>query len=141
MITHLVPLALLATTLLAGTNASAEGLTLTIENVRSDRGSIIVLVFDDSRDFDRLDYMRAVDYADVPARPGQVDVSFPRLADGPYAVFLFHDENGDQDLNYSGERLLEGAGATGAPNPDDLPSFEEASVFPGNATVILHYQE
>ncbi|MEM1164293.1 MAG: DUF2141 domain-containing protein [Pseudomonadota bacterium] len=141
MINSLGTTAVLAATLLAGTPASAGGLTLTIENVRSDRGSIIVLVFDNARDFNRLNYLRAIDYADVPARLGQVEVAFPSLANGPYAVFLFHDENGDQDLNYRGERLLEGAGATGAPNPDDLPSFEEASVLPGSATVILHYDQ
>lgn len=141
MITRLVPSALLALTLSGGTSAWAEGLHLAIENVRSDRGSIIVLVFDNARDFNRLDYLNAVDYADVPARPGRLDVSFPRLASGPYAVFLFHDENGDQDLNYRSETLLEGAGATGAPNPDDVPGFEEAAVLPGTATVILHYDQ
>lgn len=122
-------------------NASAQGLTLTVENVRNDRGTVIFLAFDKERHFNTLNYMRAVDYADVPARTGRMTVNLPRLTEGPYAIFLFHDENGDKDLNYEGETLLEGAGATGAPNPDDIPTFSEASVFPGNATVIMHYSD
>ncbi|MGB0661887.1 MAG: DUF2141 domain-containing protein [Mangrovicoccus sp.] len=121
--------------------ASAQGVILTVENVRSDRGTVIVLAFDKERHFNTLNYMRAVDYADVPARTGRMTVRLPRLTEGPYAIFLFHDENGDQDLNFQGETLLEGAGATGAPNPDDMPSFKEASVFPGDVTVIMHYSD
>lgn len=138
---HLLRSALLAAALFAGTNARAEGVTLTIENVRSAQGTIIVLVFDDASAFDRLDDRYAVDYADIPAQPGQVEVTFPSLSAGPYALFLFHDENRDQDLNYVGNRLLEGVGASGAPNPEDIPSFAEAAVFPGSATVILHYDQ
>ena len=139
MMRHPIPTALLACSLLAGTAAHAEGLDLTVENVRSERGSVIVLVFDNARDFDRLDYLRVVDYADVPARPGDMEIVFPGLTRGPYAVFLFHDENADQDLNHIDGYPLEGIGATGAPNPDDMPSFEDAAVFPGRATVVLHY--
>ncbi|MEO1679554.1 MAG: DUF2141 domain-containing protein [Pseudomonadota bacterium] len=137
------PLSLLAlaVALLAGSAASSEGLTLTIENVRSDRGTVIVLVFDNARDFNRLDYLRAIGYADVPARRGDVEVSFPYLTKGPYAVFLFHDENGDQDLSFQGDRLLEGVGASGAPGPDDMPDFEEAAIRPGRATIPVHYSE
>lgn len=139
---HLIAAGLTVSTALATAGqAHAEGLTITAENVRNNRGTIIVLVFDEARAFDRLNYLRAADYAEVPARAGDVEVSFPGLRSGPYAVFLFHDENGDQDVNYRNGRLLEGIGATGAPNPDDDPSFAEAAVTPGRASVILHYDK
>lgn len=131
---------LTCTVFLAG-QTYANGLTLTVENVRNDRGSIIVLVFDDARAFDRLDYLNVADYAEVRARTGRLQVSFPNLTEGPYAVFLFHDENQDQDVNSRNDRLLEGIGATGAPNRDDYPSFDEAAVPAGPATVILHYDQ
>ena len=57
----------------------------------------------------------------------------------PYAIFVFHDESGDIDLNISGTRLLEGVGASGGPNRDDDPDFAKAPVGPGY--VRLHYYE
>ncbi|MEM8555165.1 MAG: DUF2141 domain-containing protein [Pseudomonadota bacterium] len=139
--TQLAKGALITLATLLPSIAPAEGLKLTVENVRNDVGSIVVLVFDKARAFNNLAYRRAVDYADIPARPGKVTHRFPELTAGPYAVFLFHDENGDWDLNYDTERLLEGVGATGAPNPEDMPDFDAASVWPGEVTVKMHYYE
>ncbi len=137
MIRPLAAAALLALAL--PTAAQAQGLDLTVEGVRNDRGAILVLVFDRADAYDQLDYLSAVDYAEIPARAGTVSHRFAGLTAGPYAVFLFHDENGDQDLNYTATAFLEGFGASGAPNPADEPSFAEAAVPPGPVTVKLHY--
>ncbi len=137
MIRTLITAGLLAVTFPLA--AQAQGLDLTVEGVRNDQGAILVLVFDQAEAFDQLDYLNAVDYAEIPARAGTVSHRFPNLTTGPYAVFLFHDENSDQDLNYSATSLLEGVGATGAPGSEDDPSFEEAAVPPGPVTVTLHY--
>jgi len=125
----------------AATPALSQGLTLTVDGVRNDNGAVLVLIFDQEAAFERLQYRKAVAFAEVPARAGQVVHTFPDLNTGPYAIFLFHDENGDEDLNYSGDYLLEGVGASGAPNPEDNPSFAQASVIPGNITVCIHYEE
>lgn len=121
--------------------AMGQGLNLTVENVRNDTGAIVVLVFDNATAFESLDHEGAVDFAEIPAAPGRVRHDFPNLTGGPYAVILFHDENGDWDVNYTDERWLEGVGATGAPNPEDLPDFRQASVWPGPVTVVLHYDQ
>lgn len=126
---------------LAAETSHAEGLDLTVENVRNDTGGVVVLVFEDAAAFDSFDYRQAIAYAEIPARPGKVSHSFPSLTKGPYAIFLFHDENGDWDVNYDATRLLEGVGSTGAPNPEDMPDFGAASVWPGNISVRLHYFE
>jgi len=126
---------------LGAASAQAEGLTLTIEDVRNNAGTVVVLVFDDASAFDQWDYTRAVDYADIPAQAGAISHSFPNLTAEPYAIFLFHDENGDWDVTYRGDRLLEGVGASGAPNAEDMPDFAAASVGPGAVTVRLHYDE
>ena len=136
---NLIAAVLAAGTLVAAAQAGAQGLTVNVESLSNNRGNVIVLVFDDARAFDRLNYFRAADYAEVPARRGALQVRFPGLTSGPYAVFLFHDEDGDQDVGYRNGRLQEGIGATGAPNPDDAPSIAEAAVLPGNARVIVHY--
>lgn len=119
----------------------ADGIALTVEGLRNDRGTVLVAVFDRARAFDRLQFEQAVDVAEIPARRGQVLHQFAGLNAGPYAIFLFHDENGDEDLNHRGNHLLEGVGATGAPNPEDDPDFAQASVSPGPVTVRIHYDQ
>lgn len=121
--------------------AQAQGITLTVEGVRNDRGYVLIAVFDKAHAFDQLRFAKAVDFAEVPARKGEVVALFPRLTAGPYAIFLFHDENGDEDLNYTSTAWLEGIGATGAPNPEDEPSFEDAAVLSGPVRVKLHYDQ
>ncbi len=123
------------------TPAFAGGLNLTVDGVRNANGSVIVLVFDDKRAFERLKWRKAVHYADIPARVGNVSRSFPELTAGPYAIIAFHDENGDEDLNYNSERFLEGIGASGATEETPEPTFAEASVLPGDVTVRIYYDE
>lgn len=119
----------------------AQGVTLTVEGLRNDRGNVLIAVFDQARAFDRLKFASAVDFAEVPARKGQVTHHFPALTSGPYAIFLFHDENGNQDIDYKADTLLEGIGASGAPNPEDEPSFAQAAFPPGPVRVRVHYDQ
>ena len=129
-----------AATMIA-TPAFAGGLNLTIDGVRNTNGSIIVLVFDKKRAFEQLKWRNAVQYADLPARVGSLSHTFPDLTAGPYAIFVFHDENGDQDPDYDDERFLEGVGASGATTRTPEPTFAEASVMPGDVTVRIFYGE
>ena len=132
--------AVAAATMIA-TPAMAGGLNLTVDGVRNSNGSVIVLVFDKERAFERLNWRKAVQYADIPARVGGVSRSFPDLTDGPYAIFVFHDENGDQEVNYNDERFLEGVGASGAGESTHEPTFAQAAVMPGDVTVHMYYDE
>lgn len=141
MIRFITRLALLFTITTAAAPALSQGLDLTVEGVRNGNGAVLILVFDNKPAFERLRIRKAVAFATVPARPGKVKHRFPDLDTGPYAIFLFHDENGDEVLNHKGNHLLEGVGATGAPNPKDDPSFAQASVSPGSVTVRIHYEE
>ena len=125
----------------AAAPAAAQGLNLTVDGIRNAKGSVLVLVFDDARAFEQLDWMNAVQFADIPARSGRVSHRFADMTGGPYAVFVLHDENGDQDLNYSGERLLEGIGATGVTTSTPYPNFAQAAVWPGNVSVRLYYDQ
>ncbi len=121
------------------TPAASDGLNVIVEGIRNAKGNIVILVFDDARAFDGLDVQSAIDYAQVPSRKGSVSHEFPDLTAGPYAVLLFHDENNDEDLNMTETKFLEGLGSTGAPNPQDMPDFKAASVWPGDVRVRVHY--
>lgn len=120
--------------------ALADGVTLTVEGLRNDQGQVLVAVFDQAQAFDSLNFDKAVDFAAVPASKGQVVHQFPSLTAGLYAIFLFHDENSDQDLNFNGNTLLEGLGASGAPTPGDNPGFTAASFLPGPVRIMVHYE-
>lgn len=139
MIRHLLAPAFVLLSL--PTQAFSEGLTVNVDGIRNARGSIIIMVFDDARAFDNLDAWSAITYAQVPAKNGTIRHEFPGLCAGPYAVLLFHDENGDEDLNMTATQFLEGVGATGAPNPEDEPDFKAASVWPGDVRVRVHYDQ
>lgn len=123
------------------TPATADGLNVTVDGIRNAKGNIVILVFDDARAFDSLDVWSAIDYAQIPSRKGSVSHEFLDLNAGPYAVLLFHDENKDGDLNMTATKLMEGLGATGAPNPEDEPDFKAASVWPGDVRVHIHYDQ
>jgi len=131
----------IVSTSFAAAPARADGLNLTVTNVRNDQGQIIVLVFDDASAFENLRHRRSVAYAEIPAQAGSVSHLFDDLNAGPYAIFLFHEEDDDLDLAFEGDRLLEGVGASGAPNLEDNPDFAAASVMPGPVQVIMHYDE
>ena len=121
--------------------AQAEGVTLTIEGQRNDRGNVLIAVFDQARPFDRLQFENAVGFAEVPARKGQITYHFSTLTSGPYAIVLFHDENGNQDIDHQSNTLLEGIGASGALSLEDNPSFAQASFQPGAVRVRVHYDQ
>ena len=123
------------------TPAVADGLNVTVDGIRNAKGNIVILVFDDARAFDNLDAWSTIDYAQVPSRKGSISHEFTDLNAGPYAVFSFHDENKDEDLNMTATQLLEGVGSTGAPNPQDEPGFKAASVWPGDVRVRIHYDQ
>ncbi len=114
------------------------GLLVEVTGIRSAKGQVVVTVYDTAEAFARYgeDY---VDYRLVPAAPGSVVADFPHLVKGPYAVVVFHDEDGDLTFDLDGGMPLEGYGSSGATTPDDAPSFEGAAVFPGEVPVALHY--
>lgn len=121
--------------------AIKEALSVSITDIRSDYGNVIVMVFPDAQSYNSFDYSKAVGYAELKAKAGTLTTAFPELNDGPYVVSLFHDENGDQQFNMSGEYPIEGYGTSNAKSKYDELSFKKASVMAGSITVKMHYLE
>ena len=139
MMRNLMRPAVLAAAMAMTSPAFAGGLNVTVDGVRNNKGSVVVLVFDSEDAYNRLDWQNAVQYAELPSRTGRLSHAFPDLTQGPYAVLVFHDENGDQDLNFRGNRVLEGVGASGSATSTWSPTFAQAAVEPGNVTVRIFY--
>lgn len=119
-----------------------DSLTVRVENVRDARGALRIALFDAP---DRFATRGGASLrARVPARQGVVEAVFPDLAPGTYALTLWHDADGDGELNrLLGALPTEGWGASNNPGALTRPTWENArfTVPPGGAevTVRLNY--
>jgi len=115
------------------------GLVLHIRHVRNDKGAVNIFIYDDANAFAQGDYTRAVGYAEVKATTGTVRADFPDLIAGPYAVFVFHDENSDSAFAREGRSPEEGYGHSNSRGAFEAPPFDIAAVQPGAVEIRMHY--
>jgi uncharacterized protein (DUF2141 family) len=120
-------------------SARAAELTVTVDNIRSDRGTI------------RLSfYTSAAEWPDkssnnygkvVPAKRGQIVLHFD-LPPGVYAINGFHDENGNGkfDTNFLGIPEEGYIFSNDARPLLSAPSFDSAAfrLPPGGAAIVVH---
>ncbi|WP_062266684.1 DUF2141 domain-containing protein [Endozoicomonas arenosclerae] len=100
-------------------------LKLIITNIRNDKGIIYGAIFDDKDIFESADYEQAALQFEVKPEAIGVEQSF-NLPEGDYAVFVFHDENKNMDLDSKGMIPTEGYAYSQNAGRNDLPSFEDA---------------
>lgn len=125
----------------AGT-ASAGDLLVHVHGVREGDGNVRVALYASDKGFRHEENAKSV--LSVPARKGEVSVTFPSLPAGRYAVIAYHDDddNGKLDL-FMGMFPQEGWGLSENPTVIGPPSFD-ASAFdvPDASAAIdidLHY--
>lgn len=75
--------------------AQAGPLTIKFENIKTQQGAIRLGVYDAAG----YDSGKAVTGADVPVDAASVSVTLEGLAPGEYGIKLFHDVNGDGEMN------------------------------------------
>ena len=117
--------------------ACAGDLTVRIEHIRNDHGSILAALYDSEASFMQQPSARAK--FKVKAAAGTVEYVFHDLPAGKYALSAFHDENdnGKLDKNFvgyprEGYGFSNGARASGGP-----PGFSQAAfVFDGTTQSI-----
>ncbi|WP_109356663.1 DUF2141 domain-containing protein [Sphingorhabdus sp. EL138] len=118
---------------------SGKTMQVSINGIRNNRGKIYIALFDNADAFNSHDYDRAVGFVELPAKEGSLNVNFPDLAGKPYAMSVFHDENGNQNFDLSGGYPSEGYGTSHAKSAYDEPKFHQASLKPGSIGIRLHY--
>lgn len=132
---RLVLLSLIAGMLYAGVAEAQTVVTVTIEGVRADEGTIRVALFDNRKDFlKKAAYTAARDVTSET-----VLVSFPAVTPGKYGISAFHDRDGNGELSTNGLGIpTEGFGfgndAMGIFGP---PSFDRASVEVQGDTMVV----
>jgi len=121
----------------------AGDLTVKIDNVRNDQGSVLAALYDSEASYMQQPSARAT--FKVKAALGEVEYVFHDLPAGKYALSVFHDENGNGklDKNFLGipkEGYGFSKGASGRSGP---PTFGQAAFdfdgAPQSITITLHY--
>lgn len=76
---------------------SQNKLSVDVAGVKSDNGSVLVAVYDSSDSF--LDSDKMFSGGSSKAQEGNTWVIIEDLPDGEYALAIFHDEDGDDELD------------------------------------------
>ncbi|KGE02656.1 DUF2141 domain-containing protein [Pseudohaliea rubra] len=116
---------LVASAALAAAPAFANQLAVEVTGISDVRGTLMVAVYDSSETFDGEGKPVAAKRAEVGA--GTVVVTFDELAPGEHAVKLYHDANGNGELDRNMLGLpSEGYGFSNNGGRYGPPPFEEA---------------
>ena len=107
--------------------------------VSNNRGVIHVSLFDQEDSFVSMSPQGIVGYIRIEAKKGKVKGSITAVGEPPYAAFVYHDENNDEQLNIRAGRPQEGYGYSGALDPYRPPRFEKAAIVNEIGTVRLTY--
>ncbi|HAW26398.1 MAG TPA: hypothetical protein DCX38_24080, partial [Pseudomonas sp.] len=91
--------ALTLVAMVIGQPAFADGqpLTVKLNNLEHDRGTVRVALFSDPKTFRKAD--QAFASSESPAKAGTVTVLFEDVPAGDYAVMAYHDENANGELD------------------------------------------
>jgi uncharacterized protein (DUF2141 family) len=93
MMNKLVTLSLLLPIMVCSQNK----LSITVEGVKTSNGKISVALYDRSEGFLKFDKVFKAD--SIKARKGVTSIEIHDLPGGEYALAVFHDENGNDELD------------------------------------------
>lgn len=117
-------------------------LQITVNNIRSGEGAVVIAAFDQADAFENMDVSKAIALSYIPASSASVSITLHSLSQASYAVAALHDANMDGDLNMDGDVPTEGYSFV-AMGPSGLPpKFEDAAVATkagATATLRLKY--
>jgi uncharacterized protein (DUF2141 family) len=120
---------------LAGAAAAAQ-LTVKVLDIRAQRGTLKAALVDSEAGWDSKSepVARA---GDIP-KSDTLELTFPDLKPGVYAVMLMHDENdnGKLDTNYLG-MPIEGYGFSNDPKVMRRATFDEAKFAVGATDLVI----
>ncbi len=122
-------LRLLGGLLVLSTAGQAADLSIEVQDIRSNDGQLMVAVFDTQKAYDNNDYSNA--YASYTNRihGATSKVTFHNIPTGDYVISLFHDENGNNEMDRNFTNMpTEGYGISNAVNKYDEPDFKRAAI-------------
>jgi uncharacterized protein (DUF2141 family) len=122
-------LLILASALVAGTAAAGEpsDLAVRMHGMRNSKGQVLCALFNGPKGFP--DSKGAIQGGKAKVVDGKATCSFKKLDPGVYAVAVFHDEDGDSEMDTVLGIPTEGFGFSNNARPGMFgpPSFKEAA--------------
>jgi uncharacterized protein (DUF2141 family) len=119
--------ALTLAAIVAGEAAFAEGqkMTVALNDIQHDHGTVRVALFSDPKTFRKAD--QAFSASEAPAKAGTVTFVFEEVPPGQYAIMAYHDENDNGELDRRfGMFPTEGYGLSNNPKVMGPPAFEDS---------------
>lgn len=106
--------------------AYAGGLTVVVENIKSDQGNVRAALFNNAKDFPKTFSSGQF----IAAKTGSVSFTFKDLPSGQYAVSTFHDLNANDklDTNFVGKPVEPYGFSRDARGTFGPPSFDDAVI-------------
>lgn len=107
--------------------AVAAELEVQVKGIAHSQGDVRLALYSMPEGFRKED--RAFALKSLSARPGDISVSFPNIAEGRYAVIVYHDENANGQMDkFLGMVPTEGYGLTNNPEVTGPPQFDECAL-------------
>lgn len=125
-----LPATLLAAPLLTGAAVAGVGgaeapLAVAVSGLHSTKGRIIACLWRDKAGFPSCAKSRTATRLTVPVSGTSMDIRFPDVAPGRYAVTIEHDENGDGKMGHNFIGMpTEGVGVSN--NPGGMPGWDKS---------------
>jgi len=115
--------------------AQPASLAVTVTGLKAAQGKLVACLWRDKAGFPSCAKSRTARRLTLPVSATTMQVSFPDLAPGNYAVTVEHDENGDGKMSHNFIGMpTEGVGISN--NPGGMPGFEKSLVRIGGAGAI-----
>jgi len=115
-------------------SANAADLTIDISDVEQGKGHVLVALFSGKEGYESGKSVKA---AKVKAESKKESVVFKDLADGEYAVKMYQDENGNNELDSNMMGIpKEGYGFSNNVGMFGAPKYEEAKFIVKDNTII-----
>jgi uncharacterized protein (DUF2141 family) len=110
-------------------SALAADLTISVSDIRNDKGKLLVALFDTEKAFQTMDEKSAYATFSLPARRKGAKLTFHDLPKGRYAIGFFHDENNNNVLDMNSKGFpFEGYGMSNNSGArKQVPTFKDAA--------------
>ncbi|WP_338768378.1 DUF2141 domain-containing protein [Bernardetia sp. ABR2-2B] len=89
---------LIATFMVSSTAVAQHTLTVEVTNIKSNKGTIMIALFKGEAGFPKDD-SKAIKKMKVAIKDNKATINFTALEAGDYAFALFHDENGNNEMD------------------------------------------
>jgi len=116
-------------------NVNTQSITVTINNVKSDTGKVILTLHNQST---FMKTPEGVQSTETTIKDGKISITFNDVAPGNYAIMALHDENENKNMDFDTNRMpLESYGMSNNPMSFGPPQYKDAEFEIKNKDITM----